>query len=60
MVKNRLPTTGGARDLGLIPRLGRSLGEENSTYSGTLAWRSPRTEESDGPQSMGSQRVGQD
>ena len=30
MVKNRLPTTGGTRDLGLIPRLGKYLEGEKS------------------------------
>ena len=29
-----------------------------ATHSGILAWRSPRTEEPGGPQSMQSQRVG--
>ena len=32
--------------------------EEMATHSSTLAWRIPRTEEPDGLQSMGSQRVG--
>ena len=42
----------------------RSLGQEDSlekgtaTHSSILAWRIPRTEESGGLQSMGSQRVG--
>ena len=44
----------------------RSLGQEDSqekemaTYSSILAWEIPRTEEPDGLQSMGLQRVGQD
>ena len=44
----------------------RSLGwedlleKEMATHSSTLAWRTPRTEEPGGLQSMGSQRVGQD
>ena len=44
----------------------RSLGEEESleegmaTHSSILAWRIPWTGELIGPQSMGSQRVGQD
>ena len=29
------------RDLGLIPELGRSPGEEKSTHSNILAWRIP-------------------
>ena len=43
----------------------RSLGEEDplekemATYSSTLAWKIPWTEEHDGLQSMGLQRVGQ-
>ena len=44
-------------DLGLIPGLGRSLGEEMATHSSILAWRIPWTEEPGGLQSMGSQRV---
>ena len=39
---------------GLIPGLGRSLGEENVTQSNILAWRIPWTEEPGGLQSMGS------
>ena len=44
----------------------RSLGREDplekemETHSSILAWRIPRTEEPGGPQSMGSQRVGDD
>ena len=44
----------------------RSLGwedlleKEMATHSSTLAWRTPRTEEPGGLQSMGLQRVGQD
>ena len=33
-----------ARDLDLIPGLGRSLGGELTTHSSTLAWRIPWTE----------------
>ena len=47
-----------ARDLGSIPGLGRSLGEENRYHSSILAWRIPWTEEPGGQQSMGLQRVG--
>ena len=39
-------------DLGLIPGLGRSIGEGKATHSSILAWRIPWTVES-----MGSQRV---
>ena len=44
----------------------RSLGQEDplekvlATHSSILAWRIPWTEEPDGLQSMGSQRVGHD
>ena len=44
----------------------RSLGQEDplekemATYSSTLAWKIPWTEEPGGLQSMGSQRVGHD
>ena len=34
------------------------LEEEMATYSSILAWRIPWTEDPDGLQSMGSQRVG--
>ena len=47
-----------AGDLGLIPGLGRSLGEGNATHSRILAWRIPWTEEPGGLQSVGSQRAG--
>ena len=40
-------------DLGLIPGLGRSLGEGKATHSSVLAWRILWTVES-----MGSQRLG--
>ena len=44
-------------DPGLIPGLGRSPGEGNGyPLQCILAWRIPRTEEPDGPQSMGSQK----
>ena len=49
----RLP----GRRCGLIPESLRSPGEENSTYTSMLAWEIPWTEESDGLQSMGLQRV---
>jgi len=37
-----------------------ALKKEMATHSGILAWRIPRTEEPEGLQSMGSQRVGHD
>ena len=46
-----------AGDLGLIPGLRRSLEKEVATHSSILAWRIPWTEEPDGLQSMGLQRV---
>ena len=46
-----------AGDLGLIAGLGRSLEKGMTAHSGMLAWRIPWTEEPDGLQSMGSQRV---
>ena len=49
-----------AGDLGLIPGLGRSLEEGMATNSSIVPWRIPWTEEPDGLQSMGSQRVGHD
>ena len=47
-----------AGDLGLIPGLGRSPGEEMATHSNILAWRIPWTEEPGWLQFMGSQRIG--
>ena len=48
---------GDAKDMGLIPGLGRSPGVENgSTHSTILAWENPWTEEPDGLQSMGLQK----
>ena len=49
-----------ARDLGLIPGSGRSPGEGLATHSSILAWRIPWTEEHDGLQSMGLQKVRHD
>ena len=48
-----------AGDPGLIPGLGRSSGEGNGNFS-ILAWRNPRTEETGGLPSMGSQKVRRD
>jgi len=39
---------GAAGDMGLIPGLGRSLGERHSSLSSVLAWRIHRTEEPGG------------
>ena len=53
MVKNLPPNAG---DAGLIPRSGRSPGEEGATHSSILAWEIPQTEEPGGLQSIGSQK----
>ena len=47
-----------ARDLGLIPRPGRSPGQGMATHSSIHAWRIPGTEEPGMLQSMRPQRVG--
>ena len=44
-------------DLGSISGSGKLPGEEMATHSSILAWTIPWTEEPDGLQSMGSQRV---
>ena len=49
-----------AGDPGLIPSWEDPLEEVLATHSGILAWRIPWTEEPDGLQSTGSQRVGHD
>ena len=43
-----------------FPGQGDPLEEEMTTYSSTLAWEIPRTEERGGLQSLGLQRVGHD
>ena len=53
-------STCNARDLRLIPGLGRSPGEGNGNPLQYSGWRIPWTEEPGGLQSMGSQRVGHD
>ena len=53
MVKNP-PAKG---DVGLIPRLGRSVGEGNGNPLQYSCWKIPGTEEPDGLQFMESQRV---
>ena len=49
-----------AGDLGSIPGSEDPLEKEMATHFSILAWRIPWTEEPDGLQSMGSQRVGHD
>ena len=53
-------SAGDTGDMGLIPELGRPLEEEMATHSSTLVWKVLWTEEPDGQQSRGSQRVGHD
>ena len=53
-VVKKLPANAG--DLGLIPDLGRSPGEENGSHSSILAWRIPWTEEPGTLESMGFQK----
>ena len=49
-----------AGDLGSIPGWEDPLEKGMATHSSILAWEIPWTEEPDGPQSMGLQRVGHD
>ena len=61
VVKPPPANAGKARDVGLIPRLGRSPSSKEMAFrSSFLARKIPRTEEPGGLQSMGSQRVGRD
>ena len=60
VIKNPPANVGSAGDLGSIPELGRSLGEEMATHSSILAGITPWTEKSDGLQSLGLQRTGHD
>jgi len=53
VVKNQPPKAGNARDLGLIPGLGRSPGKGNGNHSSILAWRIPWTEEPGGVRIQG-------
>ena len=57
MLKNPPANAGDIRDVGSIPGLGRSPGEENGNSLSILAWRIPWTEEPGRLQSIGSQRV---
>ena len=54
-VLKNLPSNVG--EAGLIPGQEDPLEEEMETYSSILAWEIPGTEEPEGLQSMGSQRV---
>ena len=60
VVENLPANVGDVRDMGLIPRLGRSPGGGLGNPLHIPAWRIPGTEEPGGLQSMGSQTVGHD
>ena len=60
VVKNGAASAGDIRDPRLIPGLRRSPGEGNGNPFQYSYLGSPWTEEPDGLQSMGSQRVGHD
>ena len=57
MAKN-LPAMQETQVQSLVRKIPRRRGWQ--THASILAWRSPWTEEPDGPQSMGSQRAGHD
>ena len=60
VVKNPLVNAGDVGDAGSIPGWGGSLEKGVATHSSVLAWRIAWTEEADGLQSMGPQRVRHD
>ena len=60
VVKIQPANAGDLWDVGSIPGSGRPLDEGMATDSSILAWRIPWTEEPEGLQSVGSQRVGHD
>ena len=57
VVKNQPANAGNLRDMGLIPRSGRSPGGGNDNPLQYLAWRIPWREVPGGLQPMGLQRV---
>ena len=57
VVKNVPADARSQRDVGLIPRLGRSPEKEMTTHSSILTWEISWTEEPGRLQSMGLQRV---
>ena len=57
VVKNPPAKAGDVRDVGSIPGSEDPLEKIKATHSNTLAWRIPWTEEPDGLQSLGLQRV---
>ena len=56
-IKNPPAFAGNVRDASLIPGSEDSLEKTMATHSSILAWRIPWTEELDGIQFIGSQRV---
>ena len=60
MVKNLPANARDIRDIGSIPGLGRSPGEDHDNPLQYLSWRIPWTQEPGGLQSVGSHRVGHD
>ena len=60
MVGNLPANAGDTGDMILIPMSERALEEEMATHFTVLAWEIPWTEEPDGQQSMGLQRVKHD
>ena len=60
MLKSLPANAGAAKDMGLIPGLGRSPEKEMATHSSVLAWRIPWTEEPGWLQSGKLQRVRHD
>ena len=61
LVKNPPVRVGDLRDVGSVPRRGRSPEGWHATHSSILAWRTPLTEEPGGLYVVhGLQRVGQD
>ena len=60
VVKNLPTNAGDIRDAGLILGSGDSLEKGMAPHSSILAWRIPRTEESGGLWSIGSQRFRHD
>ena len=60
MVKNVPANAGDTKDVGSIPRLGRSLGGGNGNPLQYSCLENPWTEEPGGLQSAGSQRVRHD
>ena len=53
MAKIPPASVGDTRDMGLVPRSGRSPGKGHSSPLSILAWRIPWAEEPGGLQSMG-------